>query len=73
MLMIPTENFILLMLILLIIGAFLLWRHGTKCYDRGITDAILLHRNGRLKYETYLDDDGEKMVNIEIEPLPDED
>ena len=73
MLMIPTENFILLMLILLIIGAFLLWRHGTKCYDKGITDAILLHRNGRLKYETYLDDDGEKMVNIEIEPLPDED
>jgi hypothetical protein len=73
MLMIPTENFILLMLMLLIIGAFLLWRHGTKCYDRGITDAILLHRNGRLKYETYLDDDGEKMVNIEIEPLPDED
>jgi hypothetical protein len=71
--MIPTENFILLMLILLIIGAFLLWRHGTKCYDKGITDAILLHRNGRLKYETYLDDDGEKMVNIEIEPLPDED
>jgi|TARA_R110002167_G_scaffold18168_2_gene68516 hypothetical protein len=71
--MIPTENFILLMLMLLIIGAFLLWRHGTKCYDRGITDAILLHRNGRLKYETYLDDDGEKMVNIEIEPLPDED
>ena len=59
MLMIPTENFILLMLMLLIIGAFLLWRHGTKCYDRGITDAILLHRNGRLKYETYLDDDGE--------------
>jgi hypothetical protein len=69
MLMIPTENFILLMLMLLIIGAFLLWRHGTRCYDRGITDAILLHRNGRLKYETYLDEDGEKMVNIEIEPL----
>ena len=73
MLMIPTENFILLMLMLLIIGAFLLWRHGTRCYDKGITDAILLHRNGRLKYETYLDEDGEKMVNIEIEPLPDED
>jgi|TARA_R110000824_G_scaffold371470_1_gene561222 hypothetical protein len=70
--MIPTENFILLMLMLLIIGAFLLWRHGTRCYDRGITDAILLHRNGRLKYETYLDDDGEKMVNIEIEPMEDE-
>jgi hypothetical protein len=50
-------------------GALILWRHGAKCYDRGITDAILMHRNGRLKYNTYLDDKGEKMVNIEIEAV----
>jgi len=72
MLMIPTENFVLLQIGLLIIGAWLLWRHGTKCYDRGITDAVLMHRQGRLKYNTYLDDNGKKMVNIEIEPLEDE-
>ena len=72
MLMIPTENFALLIVALLTIGGFLLWRHGTKCYDRGITDAILMHRNGRLKYNTYLDDNGSKMVNIEIDPLEDE-
>ena len=72
MLMIPTENFIFLILVLLTMGGFLLWRHGTKCYDRGITDAILMHRSGRLKYNTYLDDDGKKMVNIEIDPLEDE-
>jgi len=70
--MIPTENFVLLQIGLLIIGAWLLWRHGTKCYDRGITDAVLMHRQGRLKYNTYLDDNGKKMVNIEIEPLEDE-
>ena len=69
MLMIPTEKFVLLMVALLTIGGFLLWRHGTKCYDRGITDAILMHRNGRLKYNTYLDDNGRKMINIEIDPL----
>jgi len=69
MLMIPTENFVLLQIGLLIIGAWLLWRHGTKCYDRGITDAVLMHRQGRLKYNTYLDDNGKKMVNIEIEPI----
>ena len=52
-----------------ILGLFFAWRHGAKCYDRGITDAILMHRNGRLKYNTYLDDNGSKMVNIEIDSL----
>jgi len=69
MLMISIENFILLMSAILIMGALILWRHGAKCYDRGITDAILMHRNGRLKYNTYLDDKGKKMVNIEIEAV----
>ena len=50
-----------------ILGLFFAWRHGAKYYDRGITDAILMHRNGRLKYNTYLDDNGSKMVNIEID------
>ena len=69
MLMISIENFILLMSAILIVGALILWRHGTKCYDKGITDAILMHRNGRLTYKDYLDGDGKKMVDIEIEPI----
>ena len=52
-----------------ILGLFLAWRHGVKCYDRGITDAILMHRSGRLKYNAYLDDNGSRMVNIEIDSL----
>ena len=52
-----------------IIGAFLTWRHGAKCYDKGITDAILMYRNGRLTYNTYLDDKGAKMLNIEIDTI----
>jgi hypothetical protein len=67
--MISIENFILLMSSILIVGAVILWRHGTKCYDKGITDAILMHRNGRLTYKDYLDGDGKKMVDIEIEPI----
>ena len=69
MLMISIENFILLMSAILIVGALILWRHGTKCYDKGITDAILMHRNGRLTYRDYLDGDGKKMVDIEIDPI----
>ena len=52
-----------------IIGAFLTWRHGAKCYDKGITDAVLLHHKGRLQYNTYLDDNGAEMVSIEIEVI----
>ena len=69
MLMISIENFVLLMSAILIVGALILWRHGAKCYDKGITDAILMHRNGRLTYKVYLDGDGKKMVDIEIDPL----
>ena len=52
-----------------IIGAFLTLRHGAKCYDKGIQDAVLLHHKGRLQYNTYLDDNGAEMVNIEIEAI----
>ena len=52
-----------------IIGAFLTWRHGANCYDKGITDAVLLHRKGRLTYKTCLDDNGAEMVNIEIDAI----
>ena len=51
-----------------IIGAFLTWRHGAKCYDKGITDAVLLHHKGRLQYNTCLDGNGAEILNIEIEP-----
>ena len=60
---------ITLLISALIIGAFLAWRHGARCYDKGITDAVLLHRSGRLTYTTYLDDNGAKKVNIEIEAI----
>ena len=54
-----------------ILGLFLAWRHGAKCYDRGITDAVLMHNSGRLRYNSYLDESGSRMVNIEIDPLDD--
>ena len=69
MMTITTENFILLVGSLLTLGAYMIYRHGQKTYDRGITDAVLMHRQGRLKYRDYLDDNGKKMVDIDIEPL----
>ena len=60
---------ITLLISALIIGAFLAWRHGARCYDKGITDAILMHRNGRLTYKDYLDGNGKKMVDIEIDSI----
>ena len=59
----------LIILAYFIIGAFLAWRHGANCYDKGITDAVLLHRSGRLTYTTHLDDSGAKKVSIEIDSI----
>lgn len=60
---------ITLLISALIISFFLAWRHGANCYDKGIQDAVLLHHKGRLQYNTYLDDNGAEMVNIEIESI----
>ena len=62
-----TTMTITILIIAALIGLFLVWRHGAKCYDAGMHDAIVLHENGRLKYETYLDDDGSTKINIEID------
>ena len=40
-----------------------------KKKKKGITDAVLMHRTGRLKYKDYFDEDGERMVDIKIEPI----
>ena len=72
MMTITTENFILLVGALLILGAYMIYRHGQKTYDRGITDAVLMHRQGRLKYRDSLDGDGKKMVDNDIEPKDEE-
>ena len=57
---------------LILLGAITIYFTNKQAYERGITTAVLLHRNGRLKYKDYLDDDGEKMVDIEIEAIEDE-
>lgn len=53
----------------ILLGAIAIYFTHKQAYEKGITTAVLLHRNGRLKYKDYLDDNGERMVDIEIEPI----
>ena len=57
----------------MLLGAVAIFFTHKRAYDKGITTAVLLHRNGRLKYKDYYDDNGERMVDIEIAPIEDED
>ena len=52
-----------------LLGAVAIYFTHKQAYEKGITTAVLLHRNGRLKYRDYLDDKGDRMVDIEIEPI----
>ena len=53
----------------ILLGAIAIYFTHKQAYEKGITTAVLLHRNGRLKYKDYLDDKGDRMVDIEIEPI----
>ncbi len=65
-------DYLTLSLTFILLGAIAIYFTHKQAYEKGITTAVLLHRNGRLKYKDYLDDNGEKMVDIEIEPMEDE-
>ena len=57
---------------LLFAGAIAIYFTHKQAYEKGITTAVLLHREGRLKYKDYDDEDGIGMVDIKIEPIDDE-
>ena len=65
-------DYLTLSLTFILLGAIAIYFTHKQAYEKGITTAVLLHRNGRLKYKDYLDDNGDKMVDIEIEPTEDE-
>ena len=65
-------EYVIICSVLIIAGAVTVYFTNKQSYEKGITTAVLLHRNGRLKYYDYYDERGEKMVDIEIAPLEDE-
>ena len=66
-------DYIELSIAFMLLGAGAIYFTHKRAYDKGITTAVLLHRNGRLKYKDYYNDNGDKMVDIEIAPIEDED
>jgi hypothetical protein len=65
-------EYIELSIAFIVLGAVAVYFTHTRAYEKGITTAVPFHRNGRFKYKDYLDDAGERMVDIEIEPMEDE-
>ena len=54
--------------ILVLLGVVVIYFTYKQPMDKGITTAVLLHREGRLTYRDYLDEDGNRMVDIDIKP-----
>ena len=57
----------LVSLIWVVIGAVVIYFVDKRAYKEGMTDAIIMHNRGQLKYKSYYDDDGEEMVEIKVE------
>ena len=65
-------EYIWLSSMLITLGAGSIYYTHKQAYEKGITDAVLMHREGRLRYKDYYDDDGGRMVDIQIDPMEDE-
>jgi hypothetical protein len=61
-------EYLMLSFSLILAGAGFVWWSNKRAYEKGITTAVLLHREGRLKYKDYDDEDGVGMVDIQIAP-----
>jgi|TARA_R100001463_G_scaffold68529_2_gene122002 hypothetical protein len=57
---------------LVLLGAVVIYFTYKQAIDKGITTAVLLHREGRLTYKDYYDDEGNRMVDIDIKPIGNE-
>ena len=66
------EAYIMLSVGLVFAGACAIYFAHKQAYEKGITDAVLMHREGRLRYKDYYDDDGGRMVDIQIDPMEEE-
>ena len=64
------ETVYLLLLLMAGVGAFGSYVYGNHKYERGVIDAIHMHNEGRLTYESYMED-GVEMIDIRIEPYED--
>ena len=61
-------EYIELSIAFMLLGAGAIYFTHKRAYEKGITTAVLLHRNGRLTYKDYNDEAGERMVDIQIAP-----
>ena len=61
-------DYIELSIAFMLLGAGAIYFTHKRAYEKGITTAVLLHRNGRLTYKDYNDEAGERMVDIQIAP-----
>jgi len=50
----------------IVIGAIVIYFVDKRAYREGLTDAVLMHNRGELTYFSYYDDNGEEMVEIEV-------
>lgn len=48
------------------IGAGYTYWSNKRSYNRGLVDAIMMHNDGRLTYESYYEDE-EEMLDIKIQ------
>ena len=69
--MMSIEMFYLAVAMLCLVGVGASWYMCKKEYDKGFIEAIQMHNEGRLTYNSYFDDEGIEMLDIQVKPYED--
>lgn len=49
-----------------VVGAIWTYYSDKRAYNEGMLDAIVMHNRGQLTYKTYIDDEGEEIIEMKV-------
>jgi len=50
------------------LGSLVIYYTDKKAYNEGMIDAIVLHNKGQLTYAVYENENGDRMIEMEVRP-----
>jgi hypothetical protein len=50
------------------LGALVMYWVDKRAYNEGLMDAIIMHNKGQLTYAVYENENGDRMIEMEVRP-----
>ncbi len=65
------NEYLILSGVWVVIGAVWTYYSDRRAYNEGMMDAIVMHNNGNLTYETHTNDEGDEIIEMKVDRYED--